>query len=184
MVQDPQKNDRPVQEPLPPVPEVSQPVQPDALAPPAPQAQGNQPQENTISRTGLPNNKNADIWKSKELYITLGLLAFVILMGAVAFSILERWRRRQIDSGSEQYTGTQLSNFREMLENGEITQSEYERIRDKMASKIKQDVLSKRVKPVHTRINPNATPEIKSGEPNPPTTETPQTPPTSEPNET
>jgi hypothetical protein len=84
-----------------------------------------------------PPKKN--LLESREFYVTLGLLAGVMLLGAVAIKMLATWRRKQVEPGRWE-AGIELNNFREMLEAGEITHSEYEKIRDKMSAKLKKQV--------------------------------------------
>lgn len=78
-----------------------------------------------------------DILKSSDFYFLIGVMAGVILLAAVVISVVDRWRRRQPRGESTPLT---LNSFREMYENGEITQKEYERIREKMAAKMKKEI--------------------------------------------
>ena len=80
------------------------------------------------------------ILQNPEFLWTVGLLCAVMLGGAIAIGLLDRWRRRQVDPARWKRSGPELNTFREMLDTGEITHSEYQRIRDKMASKMKSEV--------------------------------------------
>ncbi len=65
------------------------------------------------------------------------ILVGVLLAAAVVFYFLERWRRANPKGEADREAGLSLSSFREMYENGEITEGEYQRLKEKMASKIK-----------------------------------------------
>lgn len=81
------------------------------------------------------------ILQSAEFYVALGVLAAVLLVGAVVIHFLDRWRQRQTaDAAARRESTLDLTSFREMYENGEITQSEYERIRNRLAEKMKREV--------------------------------------------
>ena len=86
-----------------------------------------------------------DAIKSDTLWITVGLLLLVLLAGIVVLAFIDRWRKRSVpfEKGSVE----EVSNFRELYESGEITQSEYERIRAKMAGRVKEKVGVKPVTP-------------------------------------
>jgi hypothetical protein len=87
-----------------------------------------------------PAKKN--LLESREFYVTLGLLS--------------TWRRKQVEPGRWE-AGIELNNFREMLEAGEITHSEYEKIRDKMSAKLKKQVgITKIAPPAPTEPTPPA----------------------------
>lgn len=105
--------------------------------------------------------------QNPEFLWTVGLLALVMLGGAIAISILDKWRRKQVLPGRWERSGPALSNFRDMLDSGEITHSEYEKIRDKMASKIKVEVGLKKL----------PTPLTPTGDVPPPTNPPPASPP-------
>ncbi|MEO2091093.1 MAG: hypothetical protein ABGY75_16615 [Gemmataceae bacterium] len=65
------------------------------------------------------------------------ILVGVLLAAAVVFYFLERWRRSNPKGESDREASMSLSSFREMYESGEITEGEYQRLKEKMASKIK-----------------------------------------------
>jgi hypothetical protein len=58
----------------------------------------------------------------------------VLLIGALAVYIADRWRKRQqiISTDSEE----QLTSFRALFENGELTQEEYDRIRHRLGQRM------------------------------------------------
>jgi hypothetical protein len=79
-----------------------------------------------------------DAIKSDTLWITVGLLALILVVGAVVVAMVDRWRKRTpaFDKASVE----EVTNFREMFESGEITHAEYEKIRSKMATRVKTTV--------------------------------------------
>lgn len=85
-----------------------------------------------------PPKKANEILRSNDFYYLVGVLAGLLLVAALVLTFVDRWRRRQA-AGRAVGTSLSLSAFREMYENGEITQGEYERIRAKMAAKMKKD---------------------------------------------
>jgi hypothetical protein len=79
-----------------------------------------------------------DAIKSDALWITVGLLLLVLLVGIVVLAYIDRWRKRS--APFEKDSVEEVSNFRDLYESGEITQGEYERIRAKMAGRVKEKV--------------------------------------------
>jgi hypothetical protein len=79
-----------------------------------------------------------DAIKSETLWITVGILLLVLFVGIVILAWIDRWRKRSVPF--EKGPVEEVTNFREMYESGEITQSEYERIRVKMAGRVKEKV--------------------------------------------
>lgn len=141
-------------------------MDPLAPAPPPP----DQPPPVTAAPPAPPRApKDAkELLKSGDFYLIVGVLAAILLVGAVVIHFLDRWRRRQTDSEPE--TPLTLTSFREMYENGEITLSEYERIRAKMAAKIKKEVGA--ANPSTAQPRPADTPPAvgPNGPPTPPET--------------
>jgi hypothetical protein len=113
-----------------------------------------------VVQAGPPPAPPKNLLESNEFYITVGLLAGVMLLGAIAIKMLATWRRKQVEPGRWE-TGIELNNFREMLEAGEITHSEYEKIREKMSTKIKKQVGIQKISPPAPPANdtPTADPE-------------------------
>ncbi|MFO0938939.1 MAG: hypothetical protein U0798_20745 [Gemmataceae bacterium] len=107
-------------------------------------------------RSNVPPEKK--LLQNPEYLWTVALLAVVMLGGAIAIAILDKWRRRQVLPGRWDNAGHELNSFRDMLDSGEITHSEYEKIRDKVASKIKLDSGLKKL----------PTPPAPTGESSPP----------------
>jgi hypothetical protein len=82
------------------------------------------------------------IFQNTEFYLLLGALAVILLAGAVILHFVDRWRRTKIDAepNAGRETLLDLSAYREMYENGEITKSEYDKILAKLAVKMKHEV--------------------------------------------
>jgi hypothetical protein len=73
-----------------------------------------------------------------QLLWAMAALIATLLLGALIFAWLGRWRKRD-----DQDTLTpihQLTAFRQSYDRGEMSQQEYERIRAKLAPKLRQQV--------------------------------------------
>ena len=88
--------------------------------------------------TAAPLPWAANPFVSPEFLLTVGLLVTVLLAGAVVLFFVDRWRKRQLADNQESVES--LSSFRALYERGELTESEYQAVRDKMARKVKQEV--------------------------------------------
>lgn len=81
--------------------------------------------------------------RSPQFILATGLLILVILAGALALYLVDRWRKRQLsDAETMRESAESLTSFRAMFERGELTREEYERVREKMAAKIKREVVA------------------------------------------
>ena len=70
-----------------------------------------------------------------DIWIATGLLAGILLIGAVVLAIFERWRKRK---ANETYTAhDQLASFRLLYERGELSQQEFEGIKKQLLVKLK-----------------------------------------------
>jgi hypothetical protein len=88
-------------------------------------------------------NRPTGVFQDPQTWMATGLLVLVLLAGALALFILERWRKRQFGEGdTTQESAESLTSFRALYERGELSKEEYERVRHKMAAKIKQEVLT------------------------------------------
>jgi len=112
----------------------------------------------------LAERDPAELPESSEFLWLVGGLVVTLLVGAIAFSWLERWRKRQV-SDSPAAEIEQFGTYREMFERGELTSEEYDRIKRKEAERLKARVLGKPLKP---------TPPVP---PVQPATQEPETPP-------
>lgn len=134
---------------------------PNPAANPQPPVGGEQP-TSTQQPVLPPGPPEKQLLQNPEFLWTVGLLALVMIGGAIAIGILDRWRKRQVDPARWKRSGPELSSFRDMLDSGEITHSEYEKIRDKMANKMKLEVGLKKPAPSSVTEAPRATPPAAS----------------------
>ncbi|QEL17075.1 SHOCT domain-containing protein [Limnoglobus roseus] len=109
------------------------PMPPEPL--PAPEPPPHPPEAGAIVPQAAPN---APVGLNKaqarqDLIFNMVFLGLAIIGVAVVFSLLKYWTRRQ----TEDCDTSSLSSFREMYESGELTEEEYEQIRNKMAAKLK-----------------------------------------------
>jgi hypothetical protein len=73
-----------------------------------------------------------------QLLWAMVALVATLLLGALIFAWLDRWRRR---GNRDTLTPVdQLTAFRQSYDRGELSQQEYERIRAKLAPKVRQQV--------------------------------------------
>ena len=75
---------------------------------------------------------------SVELWIAIGLLSAILLGGAVALYLTDVWRKRQFAPSRD--STESLTSFRAMYERGELSEEEYQKIRARVAAKVKQEV--------------------------------------------
>ena len=85
-----------------------------------------------------------------DLITTVGLAVIAMFFAALILKIAMRYRL-QIDEPDDCNASVSMSSFREMYESGEITQDEYDRLRDKLAAKIKGEV---------SKSNPSRLPKV------------------------
>ncbi len=71
----------------------------------------------------------------QDLIINFMIFGAAIVAVGIIFGIVKMWARRQSEDCES--PSMSLSSFRTMYENGEISQEEYEQIRNKMAAKMK-----------------------------------------------
>jgi hypothetical protein len=62
------------------------------------------------------------------------ILVVVLLLAAVLFSYLQKWRKRQFE---RENPADQLTSFRRLYEAGELSQEEYDHIKRQMANRIR-----------------------------------------------
>jgi hypothetical protein len=77
-----------------------------------------------------------DIIQRPEFLWLVAALVGVMLLGAVLFSWIERWKKRQLSDGPGADI-KQISSYREMFERGELTPEEYDRIKSKEARRLR-----------------------------------------------
>jgi hypothetical protein len=75
-------------------------------------------------------------WDPRFLVAALALVG-IILLGALIIAWLDRWRKR---SGPQPFNANdQLAHFRELYEQGELSQEEFERIRVRLTAQLRQE---------------------------------------------
>src|SRR5262249_49726697 len=68
---------------------------------------------------------------------TLVAFVAVIAVGALAINLANRLRKRQ---GQDENTGDQMGTFRELYQRGELSQEEYDRIKERLHSRLRQEL--------------------------------------------
>jgi hypothetical protein len=81
-----------------------------------------------------PPKRTEPFLRREEDWVVVGLLVAVMYAGAVAFWLVDRWRKRQ---AAARNSAEELSDFRGMYDRGEITAAEYARLRDRVAKRLK-----------------------------------------------
>jgi hypothetical protein len=81
-------------------------------------------------------NIQGAVQSSEFLFYSVALALLLLAAGGV-FYFVDRWRKTPAGREKERETSLSMSSFREMYENGEITESEYHRLRDKLAAQLK-----------------------------------------------
>jgi len=84
-----------------------------------------------------PPLRNPSLFDPQLLWAT-GALITTLLLGALIFAWLDRWRKRA--DRAVITPADELTAFRLSYERGELSQEEYERIRARLAPKIKQQL--------------------------------------------
>jgi hypothetical protein len=81
-----------------------------------------------------PPKRTEPFLRRPEDWVVVGLLFGAMLAAAAAFWLVERWRKR---TQVREHRGSELTDYREMYERGEITEEEYVRLRDRVARRVK-----------------------------------------------
>jgi hypothetical protein len=88
-----------------------------------------------IADFGIPANP---LVRDPRLLWMMSALVAIILCGAVVLVWLDRWRRRP---GSERLSAQdQLAAFRELYEEGQLSQEEFERIRATLTPQLRREL--------------------------------------------
>jgi hypothetical protein len=72
-----------------------------------------------------------------RILVTGSLLGLALLLGALVIAAVGRWRRRDSSGLSP---SAELSRYRSLYEKGEISQEEFERLRDLLGGQIRRSV--------------------------------------------
>jgi hypothetical protein len=87
------------------------------------------------------------LWEDPRFIWTVAAFIGLLFLGAIVLAVLDRWRKR---SGSPSLSANdQLAHFRELYENGELSQSEFERIRARLTGQLMRE-LDVRPRPTDT----------------------------------
>ena len=111
----------------------------------------------------LANDRNDPLMRSEVIYGILGLIA-ALLVGAVAIYTADKWRKR-VGTSPDAEAADALTSYRDMLENGEITEEEYAELRRRVAEKVKKPPAAK---PGESGQPPGETPGASPGAVSPP----------------
>ncbi|GIW84362.1 MAG: SHOCT domain-containing protein [Thermogemmata sp.] len=83
-----------------------------------------------LAQVGRPDK---DPLRQPEVIWGTVALAVALFAGAFIIWLVDRWRKRL---GQQQAAFDELTEYRQMLENGEITEEEYQRLRAKVSRRI------------------------------------------------
>ena len=76
--------------------------------------------------------------ENSEFLVACALMALVLFGGAIVLSYFDRKRKRSEATVSD--SASLMEQYREMYENGEITESEYHKVRARVAAQMKAEV--------------------------------------------
>jgi hypothetical protein len=93
-----------------------------------------------------------------QLLWAMAALIATLLLGALIFAWLDRWRKR--GARDTLTPADQLTAFRQSYERGELSQEEYERVRAKLAPKMRQQM---NLPPTPPTTGPSPTPGLGYG---------------------
>src|SRR5205823_4430113 len=111
--------------------------------------------------------------RERLLFSSLALIA-VLLAGAMLIYLTDRWRRR-LNSKTTGDVNQQLSTFRELYERGELSREEFERIREKLTGRLRQEL--EKAAPTENSAETASRPGPETDEKPPPPASIPPTPP-------
>jgi hypothetical protein len=83
----------------------------------------------------LAADKTDQALQSVQFWVAVGLLIVILLGGAIALYFTDLWRKRQLSPDQE--STESLTFYRTMFERGELTDTEYQAIRDRIAAQLK-----------------------------------------------
>jgi len=97
--------------------------------------------------------------KEERLFLWVGILMAVLVVGGMLIGRLDRWRKRQMEEVDE--TSNHVGSFRDLYERGEISKEEYDRVLRRVAER------------AGVKVKPVIKPAIVPQENEPPKTEDP-----------
>ena len=103
-----------------------------------------------------------DPFRQPEVIWGTAGLAVALLAGAVVIWSVDRWRKRSVRTTD---ATQELTDFRGMYERGEITEVEYEKLRDRVSGRVKRASIAPSAPPAPSA--PAAPPDA-GNPPNPP----------------
>jgi hypothetical protein len=83
----------------------------------------------------------SEMLQDPEFLIVVGILMATLLVGALVLAYVDRWKKRQMADNPTDMD--QLGSFRAMFERGELNHEEYEKIRNRVAGRIKESIAPK-----------------------------------------
>ena len=83
------------------------------------------------------HNPKGRIWESSEFLLAGLILAAALVLLAIILAWLKRWRKKATTQTWN--ANEQLAHFRELYERGELSQAEFERIRQRMTHSLRQE---------------------------------------------
>ena len=113
-----------------------------------------------------------DPLRSPEVIWGVAGITIALLAGAAVIYAVDQWRKRAAAGWTDADATNSLTTYRTMYENGEITEEEYAKLRNKVADKVKQPVAPKPDAPAGTMPPLPSMPPRQPGERptvNPPT---------------
>jgi len=73
-----------------------------------------------------------------NVQLAVGGLLAVMLVGIVAFALVDRWRKRQANDTFT--THDEMASFRVLYERGELSRDEFDRIRGRLTTRLKGEL--------------------------------------------
>ncbi len=92
----------------------------------------------------------------RVLTVTI-MLTGSLLLGALVLALVDRWRKRQNDAVTPH---EQLTSFRVLYERGELSEQEYQRVKAKLAPKLKPAVVTPPPAVTAREVKPEHSPEV------------------------
>jgi hypothetical protein len=78
----------------------------------------------------------AKVWEDPRVLVWTGVLTGGLLLGALVIAWVDRWRKRA--AADDGVAADQLVTFRSLYERGELSREEYDRIRARLSSQLRQ----------------------------------------------
>ena len=106
-------------------------------------------------------NAREDPLRSPEVIWGVAGLTISLLVGAAVIYAVDQWRKRAAADPNAADATSALTDYRAMYENGEITEEEYAKLRNRLAEKVKK---SPAPKPDLSAPTAPLTPPLQPGE--------------------